>query len=100
MDFISDDGNYVFGGVIIPLLGLRLDVPDEVRRTDQPRLQEVITIGNATDLYDECPSCGSSDISGIFMKTDWTKIFPAKCCGEFCYEIEDGFDGDFENIFS
>ena len=40
MDFISDDGNYVFGGVIIHFLGLRLGVPDEVRRTDQPRLRK------------------------------------------------------------
>ena len=81
------------------LFEMKISVPDEIRKRGQPPLQNIISTGDAARLYDKCPNC-SADISGIFLKTEWTKIYPAHCCGKFCYEIEDGFDSSFEEFFS
>ena len=93
---IDENGDWDDGDNKISLLGTKLKIPDNIigNRT-HPHRQEVIALGEASDIYDKCPECGA-EVTGVILSTGWTNIFPSQCCNTFCYQVN---DNDFENLF-
>ena len=93
---ITDDGRWAGGSEInVPLLGMKFSIPDDIRPTPHPELQEIIAISDANSYLKECPNCGE-DTSGCLLTTGYTAIYPAKCCDKFCYIVNSSKLPDFD----
>jgi len=92
---VDGEGVWHWGGKQIPLLGNHVPIPDKVRLSMDPERQEVLAILDASDWFEDCPSCGA-ETKGILMVTEYTKIFPAHCCDKMVWMTD---ERDYSEIY-
>lgn len=74
---VDDDGNYDFGGVTQPILGVELRPPPP----DDDAMYPVISQRLAIEVFKSCPSCGS-DVGNsrpLFACGKWM-VYPCHDC--------------------
>ena len=87
---IDSEGNWVKNGVVVPLVGSTIPVPQEVAdETGGGLHHEIIMMVEATPYLSQCPSCRQKLPEGtILLMTPYAKMMPVHCCNTMVWMKE------------
>lgn len=87
---IDGEGNWVKNGVVVPLVGATIPVPQEVAdETGSELHHEIIMMVEATPYLSQCPSCSQElPESTIILLTAHAKLMPVHCCNTMVWMKE------------